>query len=399
MGIVSCLGNEPDVVARSLREGSSGIRFAPDYERIGLASRVSGVPDLSGEPPIDRKLRRFMGDAATYAHHAMRKAMADARLSAAEVAHPRVGLIVGSGSGSLPLALAAFDALREKGVQKVPPYAVPQVMASTTSACLATSFGILGASYSITSACASSAHCIGQGLDLIRLGRQDVVFAGGADEAGCPSAALFDAMGALSTRYNDRPEAASRPYDAGRDGFVLAGGGGIVVLEALEHAAARGARIYAELAGYGASSDGGDMILPASEGAARAMRLALAEAGLARVDYINTHGTSTPAGDIVELQAIREVFGADLPLISSTKGATGHAVAASGGHETIYSLIMMERGFVAPCMNLENPDPLARDFPLVTACLQRKLGSFLSNSLGFGGTNASLLFRRWDGGN
>jgi 3-oxoacyl-[acyl-carrier-protein] synthase-1 len=323
--------------------------------------------------------------------------MADARLTAREASHPRVGLIVGSGSGSLPLAIAAIDTLREKGVQKVPPYAVPQVMASTTSACLATTFGILGASYSVTSACASAAHCIGQAADAIRLGRQDVMFAGGAEEAGWPSAALFDAMGALSTRYNDRPAAASRPYDAGRDGFVLAGGGGVLVLEALEHAVARGARIRAELAGYGASSDGGDMILPAPDGAARAMRLALADAGLERVDYVNTHGTSTAAGDLAELEAIRAVFGREPPPISSTKGLTGHAVAASGAHEAIYSLFMMERGFVAPCANLDDPDPYAREFPLVTACLARKLDSFLSNSLGFGGTNASLLFRRWSG--
>lgn len=395
MGIVSCLGNELDAVGRALREGRSGIRYADDYERAGMRSCVAGVPELALEPPIDRKLRRFMGSVAVYAHHAMRKAIADARLAARDVSDPRVGLIAGSGTGSLSQYLPAIDTLRAKGLQKMPPYVVPQTMASTVSACLSTAFAIRGHSYSITSACASSAHCIGHAMELIRSGRQDRVFAGGAEEAEWTSAAAFDAMGALSTAYNDTPQSASRPYDAGRDGFVMAAGSGMLVLEALELAEARGARIYAELAGYGAASDGKDMIAPAPESVARAMRLALADAGLEQVDYINAHATSTPLGDVAELAAIGEVFGSRMPPVSSTKGLSGHAVAASGAHEAIYSLLMMERGFLAPCANLRRRDPETAAFPLVTQYEERPLRSFLSNSLGFGGTNASLLFRRW----
>jgi len=394
MGIVSCLGNELDEVERALREGRSGVRYCEDYERAGMRSRVAGIPDLAEEPPIDRKLRRFMGSVAVYAHHAMRKAIANARLAARDISDPRVGLIVGSGTGSLSQYLPAIDVLRAKGLQKMPPYVVPQSMASTVSACLATAYAIRGYSYSITSACASSAHCIGHAMELIRMGKQDRVFAGGAEEAEWTSAAAFDAMGALSTAYNDTPQTASRPYDAGRDGFVMAAGSGILVLEALEHAEARGARIYGELAGYGASSDGEDMITPAPESVARAMRLALAEAGVEQVDYINTHATSTPVGDVAELAAIGEVFGTRVPPVSSTKGLTGHAVAASGAHEAIYSLLMMEKGFIAPCANLRERDPATAGFPLVTRCEERSIRSVLSNSLGFGGTNASLLFRR-----
>ncbi len=394
MGIVSCLGNELDTVAQALREGKSGIRFAENYKRAGMSSQIAGIPDLSAEPPIDRKHRRFMGNVAIYAHHAMRKAIADARLSEREVSDPRVGLIVGSGTGSLSHYLTAIDTLREKGPQKMRPYTVPQTMASTASACLSTAFTIRGHSYSISSACASSAHCIGHAMELIQMGKQDRVFAGGAEEAEWTSAAMFDAMGVLSHGYNDTPQAASRPYDAGRDGFVIAGGAGILVLEALDHARTRGARIYAELSGYGASSDGSDMITPEPEGVARAMRLALAGAGLEQVDYLNTHAISTPIGDIGELSAVRTAFGAQLPLISSTKGLTGHAIGASGAHEAIYSLLMMEHGFLAPCVNLQVPDPATAGFPLITRCQEQNIASFLSNSLGFGGTNASLLFRR-----
>ncbi len=394
MGIVSCLGNELETVARALREGRSGIRHAGEYQRAGMRSQIAGMPDLAAEPPIDRKQRRFMGNVAIYAHHAMRKAIADARLSQREVSDPRVGLIVGSGTGSLSHYLTAIDTLREKGPQKVRPYTVPQTMASTASACLSTAFTILGHSYSISSACASSAHCIGHAMELIQMGKQDRVFAGGAEEAEWNSAAMFDAMGVLSHGYNDTPQAASRPYDAGRDGFVMAGGAGILVLEALDHARKRGARIYAELAGYGASSDGSDMITPEPDGVARALRLALNDAGVANVDYLNTHATSTPIGDISELSAVLTVFGEQLPLISSTKGLTGHAIAASGAHEAIYSLLMMEHGFLAPCINLQDPDPATTGFPLITGCLERNIASFMSNSLGFGGTNASLLFRR-----
>jgi 3-oxoacyl-[acyl-carrier-protein] synthase-1 len=393
MGIVSCLGNELDTVEQSLRAGRRGIAFAPEFRDNGLRSRVCGLPDMSSEPPVERKIRRFMGEPALYAHHAMRKALADARLIPGELSNPRYGLVVGSGSGSMLQFVEAIDAIRTKGLDSASPYAVPQAMGSTVSACLATAYGIRGLSYSISSACATSAHCIGHASDLIRSGKQDLVFAGGAEEARWPSAALFDAMGALSTNYNESPQAASRPYDAGRDGFVIAGGSGIVVLESLEHALARRAHIHAELVGYGASCDGSDMIVPAADGMARAMRSALDEAGLRTVDYINAHGTSTQAGDLIELEAIRKVFGAQMPLISSTKGLSGHAIGASGVHETIYSLLMMRSGFVAACANLDALDPAVQGYPLVTRCEQRLIRTVMSNSLGFGGSNACLLFR------
>ena len=394
MGLVSCLGNSLDEAEAALREARSGIRFVEDYAQLGLRSHVAGVPDLSGEPPVDRKLRRFMGDAAAYAYHALRKAIDDAGLAPAQVSRPRTGLIVGSGVGSPLHHVEAMDILRNKGIHKVLPYTVPRVMGSTASAALAVAFGIQGHSYGITSACASSAHCIGHAMELIQLGKQDIVFAGGAEEVVWTSTAPFDAMGALSTSRNATPAAASRPYDSGRDGFVIAGGGGMLVLEDYEHARARGARIHAELCGYGASSDGEDMVTPTAEGAARAMAQALDQAGMASVDYINSHATSTRLGDITELEAIRRVFGDRLPLISSTKGLTGHAIAASGVQEAIYSLLMMDRGFVAACANLEEVDPAAAEFPLVRRCEARRIDSFLSNSFGFGGTNASLLFRR-----
>jgi 3-oxoacyl-[acyl-carrier-protein] synthase-1 len=394
MGIVSCLGNELPPIARALRESRSGIRYVEAYERAGMRSRVAGLPDLASEPPIERKLRRFMGNVAVYAHHAMRKAVADAKLTAREVSDPRVGLIVGSGTGSMSRYLDSIDTLRTKGTQKMPPYTVPQTMGSSAAACLSTAYGIRGRSYCISSACASSAHSIGHAMELIRMGKQDRVFAGGAEEADWTSAVAFDAMGALSAGRNDAPGTASRPYDAGRDGFVMGAGAGILVLESLERARARGARIYAELAGYGASSDGKDMIAPEPEGVARAMRLALEDAGVKRVDYLNTHATSTQIGDLVELAAVREVYENELPLISSTKGLTGHAIGASGAQEAIYAIIMMQEGFVAPCANLDIPDPATSGFPLLSRREDRAIDSFMSNSLGFGGANASLVFRR-----
>ena len=390
MGIISCLGNEPDAVAAALREGRSGLRYVPEYAELGSRSCVAGIPDVDGEPAVDRRIRRFMGDAALYAHHAMRRALADARLTRKALSSPRTGLVVGSGAGSPYEHNAAVDILREKGLAKVPPYVVPRVMASTTSACLSTAFGIQGISYSITSACATSAHCIGHAAELIRYGKQDVVIAGGAEEVRWTSSLMYDAMGALSSAYNDAT--ASRPYDSGRDGFVIAGGAGILVIEELDHARSRGARIYAEIAGYGASSDGLDMVTPSADGAARAMRLALAEAG-GGVDYINAHATSTRLGDINELVAIREVFGGTLPLISSTKGMTGHPIAAAGAHEAIYALLMMERGFIAGCTNLVDPDPQTAGMPILAHSIERKVDAVMSNSFGFGGTNASLVFR------
>ena len=394
LGIVSCIGNDLDVVEHALREGGSGLRFVPEYAELGLRSCVAGIPDISSEPSIDRKIRRFMGDAALYAHHAMRRALVDAELSQNMISAPRTGLIVGSGVGSPFEHLAAIDILRAKGLSKVLPYTVPRVMGSTTSACLSTAFGIQGASYSMTSACATSAHCIGHGAELIQLGKQDIVIAGGSEEVRWTSTMLFDAMGALSTAYND--STASRPYDTGRDGFVIAGGAGIVVLEELEHARRRGARIYGELAGYGACSDGLDMVTPATDGAARAMRLALTEAG-GMIDYINTHATSTPLGDVRELAAIRNVFGmarGDMPLISSTKGLTGHPIAAAAVHEAIYSLLMIERNFVAGCAHVGEVDPACASLPVLMSSEERRIDSIMSNSFGFGGTNASLIFRR-----
>lgn len=393
LGIVSCLGNELSDVDRALRESRSGIRLVDAYRDAGLRSWICGLPDLTHEPPIERRHRRFMADPAIYAFHALRKAIDDAQLAGGCVSHPATGLVVGSGTGSVLRLIEAVDKLRESGVARVPPYAVPQVMASTASASLATAFGIRGISYSLSAACATSAHCIGHAFDLVRFGKQDIVFAGGAEEACWTSAAMFDAMGALSVAFNDAPQAASRPYDEKRDGFVMAGGSGILVLEELAHAKARGARIYAEIVGYGASSDGCDMILPDKDGVMRAMQLALRDAGFPRVDYLNTHATSTPAGDLVELAAVREVFGASMPPISSTKGLTGHAIGAAGAHEAIYSLLMLKGGYIAACANLDTPSPQAQDYPLVTAYRTAELGCVMSNSLGFGGSNASLVFR------
>lgn len=397
LGIVSCIGNDLDTVELALREGRSGVRYIPEYAGLGLRSCVAGVPDISGEAPVDRKIRRFMGDAALYAYHAMRKALADSGLAQEAVSTPRTGLIVGSGVGSPFEHSIAVDTLRTRGIGKVLPYGVPRIMGSTTSACLSTAFGIQGASYSMSSACATAAHCIGHAAELIQFGKQDTVIAGAAEEVRWTTTMPFDAMGALSTTVNDGT--ASRPYDVSRDGFVIAGGAGILVLEELEQARRRGARIYAEVAGYGACSDGLDMVTPSPEGAARAMRLALAEAG-GSVDYINTHATSTRLGDVSELAAIREVFGdlaSGMPLISSTKGLTGHPIAAAAAHEAIYSLLMLDREFIAGCANLDQPDPACAGLPILRQSIDRRIDACMSNSFGFGGTNASLVFRRLQG--
>jgi len=393
MGIVSCIGNAVHNVSHALREGISGLRAMPDYALRGLRSQVAGMPSIDLDALIDRRLRRFMGDAAAYAYVAMRDAIADAGLAIEQIRHPRSGVIAGSGGASAQWQIETGDLLRAKGVRKVGPCMVPRTMCSTVSATLATAFGILGLSYSISAACATSAHCIGAGADLIRHGAQDIVFVGGGEELHWGMTAQFDAMGALSTAYNADPEHASRPYDTHRDGFVIAGGGGMLVLEDYEHAKARGARIHGELIGYGVTSDGGDMVAPSGEGAVRCMRMALAGVQ-APIDYINTHGTSTPLGDIVELQAIGEAFGARQPPISSTKALTGHSLGAASVHEAIYSLLMMRDGFVAGSANIDELDPRAQHHPIIRASRDAVLRTVMSNSFGFGGTNASLVFAR-----
>ena len=395
VGIVSSIGNNAAEVTDSLRRGRSGIVFADDYAERGFRSQVKGNLAIDLSDHIDRRLLRFMGDGAAYNYIAMQEAIADAGLTEGEVSHERTGLIMGSGGPSTQNQVAAADIAREKGVKRMGPYMVPRCMSSTNSANLSTAFKIKGPSYSISSACSTSAHCIGNGAELIQWGKQDVVFAGGGEELHWTLSMLFDAMGAMSAGYNDRPEAASRPFDTDRDGFVISGGGGVVVLEELAHAKARGAKIYAELVGYGATSDGADMVAPSGEGAVRCMRQALSTMGNTRVDYINTHGTSTQVGDGPELRAIKEVFGADLPRINSTKSMTGHAQGAAGATEAIYSLLMMENGFVSPSLNLETPDPEAEGMPIVSGQAQEvELNCVLSNSFGFGGTNASLAFKR-----
>ena len=397
MGIVSCLGNKLDDVSRALREGRSGITAKPEYAELGLRSKVAGVPAIDLEAEIDRKKKRFMGDAAAYAWVAMRDAIAQAGLSAEQVSHPRVGVIAGSGGGSAEWQVATADLLREKGVRKVGPYMVPRTMCSTVSATLATAFGILGLSYSISAACATSAHCIGAGADLIRHGAQDIVFAGGGEEEHWTMSVMFDAMGALSTGFNDTPAVASRPYDAGRDGFVIAGGGGMLVLEEYEHAKARGATIHAELVGYGVTSDGADMVAPSGEGAVRCMRNAMATVK-APIDYLNTHGTSTPVGDVAEIKAVRNMFGDKVPAISSTKSLSGHSLGAAGVHEAIYSMLMMEGNFIAGSANIDELDPEVADMPIVRETRENaKIDTVMSNSFGFGGTNATLVLKRWKG--
>ena len=396
MGIVSCLGNDPDTVSSALREGRSGIRHVPEYVDMGMRSHVAGVPQIDLDAAIDRKLKRFMGDAAAYACVAMQGAIADAGLTPELVRSVRSGLIAGSGGGSPASQIETADLLRTRGVRRVGPYMVPRSMCSTVSAGLATAFGIRGMSYSISAACATSAHCIGAAAQQIHSGALDVVFAGGGEEVHWGMSAQFDAMGALSTHFNDTPARASRPYDATRDGFVIAGGGGMLVLEDLDHEQRRGARIHAELVGYGISSDGADMVAPSGEGAVRCMRMALDAAG-GDIDYINTHGTSTPLGDITELEALREVFGASCPPLSSTKALSGHSLGAASVHEAIYCLLMLRDDFIAGSAHIDTLDERVSDFPIVRASRAATLDTVLSNSFGFGGTNGCLLLRRFRG--
>jgi 3-oxoacyl-[acyl-carrier-protein] synthase-1 len=392
MGITSCLGNDQDSVTGSLRQLTSGIRFIPEYAQLGLRSQVAGVPDIDLDARIDRKLKRFMGDAAGYAYVAMRDAIADAGLTDAQVRDPRTGVIAGSGGGSAHWQIETGDLLRNRGVRKVGPYMVPRTMCSTVSAALATAFGIRGVSYSISAACATSAHCIGAAADMIRHGMQDIVMAGGGEEVHWGMTSQFDAMGALSTHHNDTPQSASRPYDVGRDGFVIAGGGGMLVLEDYDHALARGARIHAELVGYGVTSDGVDMVAPSGEGAVRCMRMAMAGVDTP-IDYLNTHGTSTPLGDLVELQSVREVFGDGVPPLSSTKALSGHSLGAASVHEAIYCLLMLKEGFMAGSANIFELDPGAEGFPILRESRDANLRTVMSNSFGFGGTNGTLVFR------
>jgi 3-oxoacyl-[acyl-carrier-protein] synthase-1 len=393
MGIVSCLGNDLDSVSKSLREGRSGIKFQPDYAEMGLRSQVAGVPDIDLEAEIDRKQKRFMGDAAAYAYVATRDAIADAGLSPEQVSHVRTGVIAGSGGGSPEWQIETADLMRARGVRKVGPYMVPRTMCSTVSATLATAFSIKGVSYSLSAACATSAHCIGAGADLIRSGRQDIVLAGGGEEVHWGMTCQFDAMGALSTGANETPEIASRPYDANRDGFVIAGGGGMVVLEDLEHAQARGARIYAELVGYGVTSDGAEMVAPSGEGAVRCMQMAM-DGVSAPIDYLNTHATATPLGDVTELDAVRAVFGNDIPPISSTKALSGHSLGAASVHEAIYCLLMMRDGFLAGSAHIGQLDERAADYPILRSSREGSVNTVMSNSFGFGGNNATLVFSR-----
>ena len=395
-GIVSCLGNDAATVSAALRAGRSGIRRRDIYAEIGMRSQIAGVPEVDLDALIDRKARRFMGDSAAFAYVAMDDAIRSAGLTPEQVSHERTGLVAGSGGHSSMNQVEAAAIAREKGVKRVGPYMVPRVMASTVSACLATPFRIKGVNYSIASACATSAHCIGHALELIQLGKQDIVFAGGGEEEHWTLSILFDAMGALSSRYNDTPEQASRAYDAERDGFVIAGGGGMLVVEELEHARARGANILAEIVGYGATSDGHDMVAPSGEGAARCMRQAMATVDTP-IDYINAHGTSTPVGDVAELRAVREVFGDKIPPISSTKSLSGHSLGAAGVHEAIYSLLMLQQGFIAGSANIQQLDPEAADCPIVMQTRDASLNTVMSNSFGFGGTNASLVLRRYQG--
>ena len=394
MGIASCLGNDLDTVSASLRDSRAGIRFLPDHAEQGLRSQVGGAVELDLEAVIDRKLKRFMSDAAAYSYVSMRDAIADAGLDEAQVSHPRTGLVAGSGGGSSHWQVETADILRARGVRKVGPYMVPRTMCSTVSANLATAFKIKGVSYSISAACATSAHCIGAAADLIRHGAQDIVFAGGGEDLHWSMSVMFDAMGALSTSFNDRPQQASRPYDADRDGFVIAGGGGMLVLEDWDHAIARGARIHAELVGYGVTSDGADMVAPSGEGAVRCMRMAMQGHEHRKVDYLNTHGTSTPLGDVTELDAVREVFGTDLPPISSTKALSGHSLGAASVHEAIYCLLMMRDGFIAGSANIERLDERAEGFPIVRESRDAQLDLVMSNSFGFGGSNSTLVFAR-----
>ena len=394
MGIVSSLGNDVDSVADSLKAGKSGISFVEEYKEKGFRSQVAGVPKINLDELIDRKARRFMGDAAAYAYVSMQQAIDDAGLTDEEVSNPKTGLIMGSGGASTKNVDDALKILENKGIRRVGPYMVPRTMSSTVSAGLATPYKIKGVNYSISSACATSAHCIGHAMELIQLGKQDIVFAGGGEEVDWSLAMMFDGMGALSAGRNDTPELASRTYDADRDGFVISGGGGMVVVEELEHALARGAHIYAEIVGYGATSDGYDMVAPSGEGAVRCMQQAM-QGVTGEIDYLNTHGTSTPVGDVKELGAIQELFGDKSPAISATKAMTGHALGAAGVHEAIYSILMMENNFVAPSINIDNLDEQAQGLDIVTEKRDADLNLVMSNSFGFGGTNATLVMQKY----
>jgi 3-oxoacyl-[acyl-carrier-protein] synthase I len=398
LGIVSSIGNNRNEVVDSLKQGRSGITFASVYEELGFRSHVHGAINIDLDSLIDRKIKRFMGDGAAFNYVAMQQAIDDSGLSEAEISNFRTGLVMGSGGPSTSNLVEAADILRSKGVKKVGPYMVPRTMSSTNTACLATPFKIKGVNYSISSACATSAHCIGHAMELIQMGKQDVVFAGGGEEEHWTMSVLFDAMGALSSKYNDAPTTASRPYDETRDGFVISGGGGVLVIEELEHAKARGAKIYAELTGYGATSDGYDMVQPSGEGAIRCMQQAMATVE-GKIDYINAHGTSTPVGDTKELEALRAVFGeGNVPRVSSTKSLTGHALGAAGVNEAIYSLLMMEENFLSASANISQLDPGAEGIPIVREREDNvTLNTIMSNSFGFGGTNATLVFQRYNG--
>ncbi len=396
MGIVSCIGTDLPTVLASLQQGKSGIVFRPEYEARGMRSHVAGAVDMDFTPHIDRKDLRFMGAAAAYGYISMKQAIADSGLTPEQVSNIRTGIIMGAGGSSTEDQVETADILREKGLKRIGPYRVTRTMGSTVSACLATPFHIKGVNYSISSACATSAHCIGNAMELIQLNKQDVVFAGGGEAEHWTLSCMFDAMGALSTKYNATPDRASRAYDADRDGFVIAGGGGVLVIEALDHALARGAKIYAELTGYGATSDGSDMVAPSGEGAARCMQMAMATAKRP-IDYINTHGTSTPVGDVKEVEAIRATFGTNIPAISSTKSLTGHSLGATGVQEAIYSILMMQNDFIAASAHIDNLDPAVADVPIVREMTKRKLNTVMSNSFGFGGTNATLVFERFEG--
>lgn len=397
LGVVSSIGNNKQEVLASLQAGKSGIEFVPEFAEVGMRSQVAGTIKLDPSELIDRKIYRFMGDAAAYAYLSMKEAIEDAGLTEEQISNDRTGLVIGAGTGSAHSQRVACEAVSSpRGVKAIGPYAVTKTMASSASACLATPFKIRGVNYSISSACATSAHCIGHAMELIQLGKQDIVFAGGAEELSWECATEFDAMGAVSTKYNETPEKASRAYDANRDGFVIAGGGAVLVVEELEHALARGAKIYAEIVGYGATSDGYDMVAPSGEGAERCMKQALATVQ-GEIDYINVHGTSTPVGDVKELGAIRNVFGDKTPAISSTKSMTGHSLGAAGAHEAIYSLLMLEHGFIAPSINIETLDEQAVGLNIVTERQDGALTTVMSNSFGFGGTNACLVFQKYQG--
>ena len=394
LGIVSCLGNDKKSVTHSLRNGISGIQHREDFVNMGLRCNVGGLIDLNPKDHIDRKILRFMGDSAAFGYIATDRAIADSGLTQEMISDLRTGLIMGSGGLSGEMFVDAVDIMRERGIKRAGPYRVTQIMASTVSACVATPFKIKGVNYSLSSACATSAHCIGHAVELIQLGKQDVLLAGGAEEMHWSMAAMFDAMGALTSKYNDSPSLASRAYDVDRDGFAPSLGGGCVVVEELEHAIARGANIICEITGYGATSDGADMVSPSGEGAERCMKMALASAS-GPIDYINTHGTSTPVGDIAELGAIRNTFDTNCPMISSTKSLSGHSLGAAGVHEAIYCMLMMENDFITASANIDNLDPHAEGLPIALRTQEISLNRVMSNSFGFGGTNASLVMEKY----